>query len=480
MFHRIGVLEVNAKLTLNLLVTPFFLTFVDFYTNFVTKMKKIFIAALAIISAATLKAEGYQINTLSARQLGMGHTGTALKLGAENMIFNPAGLAFSDKTLDITASVTGIKALASADYEGSTYHTQNGLSTPMAINAAFRIYDNLQAGVSFYTPYGSSINWTRDWPGAVLSQKVNLKIFSLQPTVSWRIIPGLSVGAGMMITWGNVKLDKALISGRSYNSVASLMQMPLLHDNDAAASVNLTGSSQVSLGANVGVMYDIDRRWTVGASFRTEMRMKVKAGEAAVDYATDEARRLLESKIGLIHKANFKASMPAPYVLNFGVAYKPVDRLQLAFDAQLTGWGVYKDLNIEFPEHLSAFDQHIVKDYKNSWCFKLGGEFALTRRFDVRAGLMVDTSPVNLEHYNPETPGMTKIEPTVGFSFRPVDRLSVDVAFMYIAGLGADNASCDYDDLLFKSLGRPDYTKTFTADYHVHAFAPSIGIRYAF
>ncbi len=451
-----------------------------FYTNFITKMKKFFIAALAILSAATLKAEGYQINTLSARQLGMGHTGTALKLGAENMIFNPAGLAFSDKTLDITASVTGIKALASADYEGSTYHTQNGLSTPMAINAAFRIYDNLQAGVSFYTPYGSSINWTRDWPGAVLSQKVNLKIFSLQPTVSWRIIPGLSVGAGMMITWGNVKLDKALISGKSYNSVASLMQMPLLHDHAAAASVTLTGSSQVSLGANVGVMYDIDRRWTVGASFRTEMRMKVKAGEAAVDYATDEARRLLESKIGLIHKANFKASMPAPYVLNFGVAYKPVDRLQLAFDAQLTGWGVYKDLNIEFPEHLSAFDQHIVKDYKNSWCFKLGGEFALTRRFDVRAGLMVDTSPVNLEHYNPETPGMTKIEPTVGFSFRPVDRLSVDVAFMYIAGLGADDASCEYDDLLLKALGRPDYTKTFTADYRVHAFAPSIGIRYAF
>ena len=164
MFHRIGVLEVNAKLTLNLLVTSFFLTFVDFYANFVTKMKKFFIAALAMISAATLKAEGYQINTLSARQLGMGHTGTALKLGAENMIFNPAGLAFSDKTLDITASVTGIKALASADYEGSTYHTQNGLSTPMAINAAFRIYDNLSAGISFYTPYGRAINRTEGPP----------------------------------------------------------------------------------------------------------------------------------------------------------------------------------------------------------------------------------------------------------------------------------------------------------------------------
>ncbi|MDE7459746.1 MAG: outer membrane protein transport protein, partial [Paramuribaculum sp.] len=45
-------------------------------------------------------AEGYQVNTLSAKQLGMGHVGVAMKLGAESMLFNPAGLAFSDKTLD--------------------------------------------------------------------------------------------------------------------------------------------------------------------------------------------------------------------------------------------------------------------------------------------------------------------------------------------------------------------------------------------
>ena len=46
------------------------------------------------VSAFVMHAEGYQINTLSARQNGMGHTGTALKLGAESMIFNPAGLGF--------------------------------------------------------------------------------------------------------------------------------------------------------------------------------------------------------------------------------------------------------------------------------------------------------------------------------------------------------------------------------------------------
>lgn len=72
----------------------------------------------------------------------------------------------------------------------------------------------------------------------------------------------------------------------------------------------------------------------------------------------------------------------------------------------------------------------------------------MTERLDLRAGLMVDTSPVNKNYYNPETPGMTKVEPTVGLSFRPIPQLSIDLGFMYVAGMGIDNASCQYADLL--------------------------------
>lgn len=67
-------------------------------------IKRSLLAGILVVSASFCAfAEGYQINTLSARQNGMGHTGTALKLGAESMIFNPAGLGFLDKTLDFKA-----------------------------------------------------------------------------------------------------------------------------------------------------------------------------------------------------------------------------------------------------------------------------------------------------------------------------------------------------------------------------------------
>lgn len=453
------------------------INFADFLTNFVTIMKRILIGAMAMAACVSAMAEGYQINTLSAKQLGMGHTGTALKLGSESMIFNPGALGFSDKTLDISGSVTGIKAVAEVEHEGNTYKTENGLSTPMAVNVAFKIYDNLQAGVAFYTPYGSAINWTNDWPGSVLNQKVNLKTYTIQPTISWRITPKLSVGVGMMLTWGSVDLDKALVSGQSIDQYLGMQGVPSAYGNATIAAINLTGTSQMALGANVGVMYDIDKKWTVGANFRTKMGMNVKAGVAKVSYPTElpgSMGEMLKEQFKHINEANFKASMPCPFVLNFGVSYKPIEKLTLAAEAQFTGWKTYKSLDIEFPEHLSDFNQYIPKHYKNAWAYHLGAQYALTHRMDLRAGLMVDTSPVNSDYYNPETPGMTKIEPTVGFSFRPIDRLSVDVAFMYIAGLGVDNAKCTYKDLL---LG---VDKTFEGNYKVHAFAPSIGISYAF
>lgn len=467
-------------------------------------MKKIVTAALAMCIALAASAEGYQVNTLSTRQLGMGHTGVALKLGAESMFFNPAGMAYMDKTLDLSGSVTGIMPTCTATVDGVDYTTDNGVSTPIGVHAAFSIYDNLKGGISFYTPYGSSINWTDNWPGAVLNQNVNLKVFTIQPTLAWAITPKFSIGAGAMISWGTVDLNKGLVTAatmdKAISALTTLGQLPEgtpSFGNTTPASVNLNGKADMVVGFNVGAMYNINEKWTVGASYRSQMAMKVKAGDAHVKYANQIAQGVLGESLDLINEANFKAEMPCPWVMGLGVSYKPVDRLTLAFDARLTGWHAYKRLDIEFlAEQLAPYNQNITKKYTNSWCYSLGAQYAVTDRFDARLGLMVDTSPVNDKYYNPETPGMTKIEPTVGLSFRPIPSLSIDLAFMYVAGLGVDNASCEYSDLLGATMigkltaaGVPSQmieqmgfkpTGTFTADYKLHAFIPSIGISYSF
>lgn len=428
-------------------------------------------------------AEGYQVNTLSARQNGMGHTGTALHLGAESQIFNPAGLGWLDKDLELSGSFTAIFATASATLpDGRKYKTDNTASTPIGASLGFSIYDNLKAGVAFYTPYGSSINWTDNWPGATLNQSVDLKVYTIQPTVAWRPVKNLSVGAGVMLAWGNVDLNKGLVSPQSMDALITMLNMPIPPFGDKVpASVNLNGTARLTAGINIGVMYDINPRWTVGFNYRQKMTMKVRSGEASLRYANQIAEQLLEKELGVLNSSQFKASMPCPAVFNFGVSYRPVPSVTLAFDAQLTGWKTYRTLDIEFLDsQLTPFDQHITKDYHDSWAFRLGAQCSATDRLDLRAGLIVDTAPVDRHCYNPETPAMTKIEPSVGLSFRPLPNLSVDASLLYVAGLGADGRSVDYVDLLAAKVPGADPRRTFTADYSVYSFCPSIGFTLSF
>lgn len=436
-------------------------------------MKK-FLWGAAILAAAlpaTMSAEGYQVNTLSARQNGMGHTGVAQKLGAESMIFNPAGMAFLDGTLDFSGSVTGVFAEAKATLpDGRVFKTANDPSTPMSFNLGMSVYDNLKVGVSFYTPYGSGIKWGENWPGAVLNQSVSLKTFTLQPSVSWKVLPNLSVGAGLMVTWGSVDLNKGLVSAESFNTVLSLMGAGW-PTSDVPASINLNGKASTAFGINVGALWDITPNLSVGASFRSKMNMKVKSGVASLSYANEMARQILQNRLDILDQADFSASMPCASVFNIGVSYKPIKPLLLAFDAQLTGWNAYKELDITFlSEMLTPYNQHLEKNYRNSWTFKLGAQYEVTDRFEARLGLMIDTTPVRKDHYNPETPGMTKISPSVGLSFYPTKYFSIDASVLYVAGLGKDGASVTYKDLLLNT------DKTFTADYGVHAWNPSLGV----
>lgn len=442
-----------------------------------TKIKTALACALVIGSAATAFAEGYQINTLSSKQLGMGHTGVALQLGAESMFFNPAGMAFSDKTIDISASLTGVKAIGTARVAGKgRFKTDNKMATPISAFAAFKVNDRLQLGLAFYTPYGSGINWGDNWPGATYSQKVSLKTFTLQPTASFKINDHLSVGAGLTMNWGNVDLTRGLVSGQT---VDGLLGQPMFGDV-TPASVNLKGTSSMGFGVNLGVMYKINDQWTVGANWRSKVNVKVKKGDAKVSYGTNNQTviSILDSKLGYIDETNFASSMPMPQVFAFGTSFRPNERWTFAADAQFTGWKTYKKLDIDFDlptaELNAAFDQSIAKNYHNAWAFKFGTQFAATERLDLRLGLMVDNTPVDKHYYNPETPGMTKIEPTIGASFRPIKNLSIDFGFMYVQGVGRDNCSVTQINPLTRQ------PETFTADYRVRAFNPSIGLSYSF
>ena len=71
-------------------------------------MKRILSTALFVLSAASLMAEGYQVNMQSQKQTGMGHTGAGQKLGATSIHFNPGAMAFMPGKYDFSLGGSGV------------------------------------------------------------------------------------------------------------------------------------------------------------------------------------------------------------------------------------------------------------------------------------------------------------------------------------------------------------------------------------
>ena len=486
-------------------------------------MKRLVIVVLASILSMTVFAEGYQVNLLSTKQTGMGHVGTGMKLGAESMHFNPAGLVFLRTNMDFSLGISAIMAKAKYSYDGYSAKTDNPVGTPLYAYAGFKIYDNLAAGISLTTPYGNSLKWPKNWAGAGLIQDISLKSYVIQPTLSYKITDRLSIGVGLQLAWGNVNLSRALMGasdlqgiGTKFESLLPLLagvpsdvipdadkqlmqEMVTLMKNTEVppAYARLEGNAHMRVGFNVGIMYDVCDKVTIGLSYRSKIKMRVKEGEASLNYANRRIEDLFANMEELLAKygpmlnqmpgvtipnisiprydeGSFLAELPLPSNTTLGVSYRPTDRWELALDLQYVGWNAYDSLNVYFNEaELGIAPIKAEKDYKNSMTYRIGASYKTTDRLVLRAGVYYDQSPIRKKLYNPETPGMDKLGLSAGLTFEPYKGLQFDVAFLYIQGF-SQHGKYPYKNVVTGA------DEMFEGKYKSTAFSPSIGISYRF
>lgn len=494
-------------------------------------MKQILLIISALLLTASAYAEGYQVNTLSAKQLGMAHTGTGMKLNSESIFFNPAGTAFQTSKFTFSVGVTGIKSnanyLSNNDYRGDALisaSSDNKISTPLYAYFNYKPTKNLAIGLGFYTPYGSSMNWGNNWVGAHLIQSIDLQSYTFQPTISYKFWDKLSVGVGMTVTWGTFDLSRSMfpVGAATNNTIAAVLTAagqgqyaPLFTQagDQALVSANINGDSKTAFGINVGIMWDINPQWTLGFSYRSKMKMEVASGAAKMLYASPEIGQVLQATgmIPDLSSASVATELPLPANLAWGVSFRPTPKWEFALDIQYVLWSAYKSLSVGITDPTtgaSVYDLPTsIKNYKNTIATRIGAQYHACKWVSVRAGMYVDESPVRSDFLNPETPSMTKVSYTAGLTINPCKNVSIDLAYGYITSADPERTgSCDYyNALTYKAVyaqtyGQliaggmaPDQAKTqanatandqaiqpFSGNYSLsaHSFAIGIGLNF--
>jgi long-chain fatty acid transport protein len=413
-------------------------------------MKKLLSFILFFLAGTTLYAGGYRVSIQGQKQLAMGHTGVAVISSAESVFFNPAGISFLDGKMNFSLGVSGI--LADTKYEnsefGDSFSTESGISTPLNFYATYKANDWLSFGLGVYTPYGSSVEWEKDWSGSHLVNNIDLQAIFVQPTIALKISDKLSIGGGPIYVNGAVNFNKNL--SRSLTDA---------NGNRTNVTVEQKGIS--AWGYTLGMMIKPIENLNIGFNYRSKVIVKAENGDADFQNVSPNLPNDLSD-------GSFNAELPLPAEITLGLSYKFCKKFLFAFDYNFAKWSEYEALVVEFDNDANISTS--PRDYQDSETFRFGLQYDATKKITVRTGIYFDGSPVQDGYFAPETPRNDSTGYTTGLSYKINDKLSIDASFLYLHFKEIEN-SYDY----YQENGQ---NVPFEGIYKSSVIAPGLGLSY--
>lgn len=370
-----------------------------------------------MITFYLLQAGGFRVSLQGIRQAAMAHT-SAHTRDASVVFFNPAGMSFISSKLSITGGMFAVITKAEFQSVNSLYKakTDNPVSPPFNFAAAYKATDNLSVGLSVSTPYGSSVDWGKDWMGKNLITKIKLEAFFIQPTVAYKITDWFSIGGGYIFATASANLEKAI--------------------SNINGSMKLKAGGAPGYGYNLGMYFRPTKELDVGISYRSEVKIKARKGNVYLHIPSS----LIGTDKFATTTDRFDTNIPLASELTLGLTYKISKCWSISSDWNFSGWHEYKDLTFKFYQNKIGNDPHnptissSSRKFKNSSAYRIGTEYSPSDKLAFRLGYYYDESPVKDEYWNPETPSTDNQAITGGLGYKLTDNLYIDLSGIYFVG----------------------------------------------
>lgn len=405
-------------------------------------MKKIFSVLVLSFAACAVYAGGYRVALQGQKALAMGHTGVAVVNSAELAFFNPAGIVFMENKLSIAAGASAI--FSNIKYQnsdtGEAFETDNPVGTPLNFYATYQITEWFGAGLAVYTPYGSTVEWEENWSGGDLVNSISLSAVYINPIVSLKLTPEFSIGGGPIYATGGVNFNRNISNSPDI-------------DTGEIPNIELDASGVDNWGWTFSAMFRPSENFTMGVNYRSKIKLTAEDGDVTYNNVNLEDQ-------------TFTATLPLPAELSFGFSFNATSKLLIAAEFNRQYWATYESLTINFADGSSSIN---LRDYEDSTTYRLGLQYDLNDKFDLRAGYYFDETPVRSGLFAPETPRSDAHGFTTGLSFNVTEKLSIDASFFYLYFPEIDE-SYDSDPT--------DTVERFYGSYKTLASSVGLGLTY--
>lgn len=366
-----------------------------------------FILIVSLTCSTQLYSQGYQSNFQGQAQIAMGSTGSALPQDASAFFYNPGSASFLEKS---SVSIGGTGVFAKVAFEESNSkevnYSNSPVGTPFTAYFAYKHKENSKSvyGLGIYTPFGSTISYENNWIGRYALQSLKLKSIYIQPSFSYQVTNKIGLGLGLIYALGEVELQRAI---------------PLNTDSYANLSGKTTG-----FGFNAGIYFKATDKLSFAATYKSKIQMDITDGDAVFVVPSSVVNNFPNGK--------FTSSLPLPAVTTIGASYKPSEKLTIASDINYIEWKAYDSLIFDYETNTTSLtDTKSAREYKNTFAFRLGGQYQLTENWKVRAGIVFGLTPVPDGRVTPETPDNNRINYSAGFSYSINEKFKIDASVLY-------------------------------------------------
>jgi len=394
-----------------------------------------------------MSASGFSIFEQGAKASAMAGAFAATADDPSAIFYNVAGIAFQRKT----AATTGATMITfNSEFRGDNNEFPGPSTTEFFEAHTFiipnfyaitPIGENLTVGFGAFTAFGLRTDWEdgNTFSGRFISQDVNLKTLSLQPSIAWKTANDrFAIGAGVEYRISNLSLER--------NNAAI---NPFTQRIVDVAHVRLESEREAGVGFNVGTIFRPSDRLSFGLNYRSAMDIdydgtatfrQIPTGSSMLDTVV---RRQLPPNQDISTTVNY------PGMISAGVATK-VGLWDVEFDAVLTTWSEFERLEVAFAQ-TPAINLNIAQNYEDSMSFRLGGNRHVTDNWDVRLGALYDQTPQPVEAVGPILPDSNRTAVTFGVGYHG-EHWRVDVSEMVLMfedrntlGRNADNFNGTYE-----------------------------------
>ena len=386
---------------------------------------------------------GFGIFTQGASALGQADAVVAHPDGPSAIFFNPA---LMNKLPGTQIELGTTLLFPSRHYtapDGYSAKTQETVFTPSTFYVTHAFNDSISAGLGVFNPFGLGTDWGDNWGGAYggkyIATKSELTSWNINPAVSFRIIPALTVAAGLDV----VLLDATLKN----TSLSTTYGIPTAFD----VAQKFTGSGN-GVGYNFGLYVALPLDISLGATYRSQVNIDVDG-----DFT---ASVLPQSVKGT-------SLVKLPQQVTAGLAYKPADNFTIEAGMRWEDWSSFKQLPIQFasnPYGLTAVNT--LRDWHGTYAFNIGGKYRINDSFSLMAGYLHGWNPVPDSTFEPGIPDSDTNLYTVGGEAR-FSAVTLSLAYGY-------QAQCDR----YKSSATYSGAGTGTYSTYIHVVGLSLGYKF--